>query len=168
MSAPARALAKIDRRVVVVRLADAAEAVAVLSTLFALALVLFPVSFPRFIVNSWEHGSWLLAMMLFAFVVDTCLYIRVAHILSARPGMAAAACLGSLPILVVGGLSLLVQRAIHYTISTDLPNLEARVGEEILAHTFLGIVSAVFLPFLIIRLAQQFRATQRSSSAQAS
>lgn len=162
MSAPASALAKIERRVVVVRLADAAEAVAVLSTVFALALILFPVSTPRVIVNSWEHGSWMIAMMLFAFVVDTCLYIRVAHILSARPGMVAAACLGSLPILVVGGLSLLLQRTIHYMISSDLPNLQARLGEEILAHTFLGMVSAVFLPFLIIRFAQQFRAHRRS------
>lgn len=167
MSAPAAALAKVERRVVVVRLADAAEAVAILSTVFALALVLFPVSSPRLIVNSWEHGSWMIAMMVFAFVVDTCLYIRVAHILSARPGMVAAACLGSLPILVVGGLSLLLQRAIHYAILTDLPNLQARVGEEILAHTYLGMVSAVFLPFLMIRLAQQFRA-QRSSRTQSS
>jgi hypothetical protein len=40
-----------------------------------------------------------------------------------------------------------------------LPNLQGRVGEEILAHTYLQLVSAVFLPFLVIRLLQQFKAT---------
>jgi hypothetical protein len=39
-----------------------------------------------------------------------------------------------------------------------MPNVQARVGEEILAHTYLGLVSAVFLPFLVIRLLQQFKA----------
>jgi len=33
--------------------------------------------------------------------------------------------------------------------------LQSRVGEEILAHTYLGLVAAIFLPFLVIRLLQQ-------------
>lgn len=158
MSAPAPALDKVvQRRVVVVRMADVAEAVTVLSAIFALTLFLFPVSFPRLIVNSWQHGHLMLIMMIFTFVLDTCLYVRVAHMFSARPTLIAGACLGSLPIFVVGGLSLLLQRAVHYTLSLDLPNIQARLEEEVLAHTYLGLVSAVFLPFLLIRLAQQFK-----------
>lgn len=163
MSAPAPALAKVQRRVVVVRLADAAEAVAVLSIAFALALVIFPVSFPQRIVASWQHGQLMMVMMILAFVLDTCLYVRVAHILSAKPGVLAAACLGSLPILVVAGMSLLLQKAVHSTLMMDLPNLQGRVGEEILAHTYLAMVSAIFLPFLAIRLAQQFKLGRKSA-----
>ena len=159
MSAPAPALAKAQRRIVVVRLADAAEAVAALSLVFGLLLVLFPVSFPRMIVNSWQHGQLMPVMMVLTLLLDTCLYLRVAHMLSAKPGVVAAACLGSLPLLVVGGLSFLLQGAVGRTLSGDVPNLQLRVGEEILAHTYLGLVSAVFLPFLIIRLLQQFKAT---------
>jgi hypothetical protein len=159
VSAPAPALAKAQRRIVVVRLADAAEAVAALSLVFGLLLVLFPVSFPRMIVNSWQHGQLMPVMMVLTLLLDTCLYLRVAHMLSAKPGVVAAACLGSLPLLVVGGLSFLLQGAVGRTLSGDVPNLQLRVGEEILAHTYLGLVSAVFLPFLIIRLLQQFKAT---------
>jgi hypothetical protein len=161
MSAPAPALAKAqsERRIVVVRLADSAEAVAILSAVFALLLITFPASFPRLIVNSWQHGQLLPVMMALTLLLDGCLYFRVAHLLSAKPGPIAAACLGSLPLLVVAGLSLLLQSAVHRTLSLsfDLPNLQARVGEEILAHTYLGLVAAIFLPFLVIRLLQQVR-----------
>lgn len=159
MSAPAPALAKVQRRIVVVRLADSAEAVAAVSLVFGLMLVVFPVSFPQVIVSSWQHGQLMPFMMVFTLLLDTILYLRVAHILSAKPGIVAAACLGSLPLLVLGGLSLLMQSAVHHTLSMDLPNLQARVGEEILAHTYLGLVSAIFLPFLVIRFLQQFKAT---------
>ncbi len=159
MSAPAVARAKTHERIVVVRLADAAEAIAVLSFAFGLLLALFPVSFPKMIVNSWEHGQLMPVMMALALLLDTCLYVRIALMRSAKPGIVAAACLGSLPLLVVGGLSLLLQSAVSHTLALDRPNLQLRVGEEILAHTYLGLISAVFLPFLVIRLLQQFKAT---------
>lgn len=158
MSAPAPALAKVQRRVVVVRLADAAESVTVVSVAFWLSLIFFPVSFPHMIVRSWEHGNLLPAMVIFTLLLDAFLYLRVAHMLSARPGAIAAACLGSLPVLIVGGLSLVLQSAVSHTLSADLPNLQARVAEEILAHTYLGLVAGVFLPFLLIRLMQQVKA----------
>lgn len=158
MSAPAPALAmKTQRRIVIVRLADASDAVTALSLMFGALLVLFPVAFPRIIVNSWEHGQLMPILMVITFLLDTGLYLRIAHMQSARPGPVAAACLGSLPLLVVGGLSLLQQSAVSHTLAADLPNLQARVSEEILAHTYLGLVGGVFLPFLVIRLVRQFR-----------
>jgi hypothetical protein len=138
-------------------MADAAEAIASLSIAFALALVLFPVSFPRIVVNSWQHGQLVPAIMVFIFLLDMWLYLRIARRLSAKPGVLAGVCLGALPILTLGGLAVLMERAVRYTIATDLPNLQARVGEEILIHTYLGLVSGVFLPFLVIRLFQQRR-----------
>jgi len=159
VSAPAVARAKAHQRIVVVRLADAAEAMAALSLVFGLLLVLSPASFPKMIVNSWQHGQLMPAMMLLTLLLDTCLYLRIAYMRSAKPGLVAAACLGSLPLLVVGGLSLLLQSAVSHTLALDRPNLQLRVGEEILAHTYLGLISAIFLPFLVIRLLQQFKAT---------
>jgi hypothetical protein len=158
VSAAAPALAKTPRQLAVVRLADASEAVAVLSFVFGLMLVFFPVSFPQMIVRSWQSGQLMPVMMVFTLLLDTCLYLRVAYLQSAKPRPVAAACLGSLPLLVVGGLSLLLRSAVSHTLLLDMPNVQARVGEEILAHTYLGLVSAVFLPFLVIRLLQQFKA----------
>lgn len=159
MTAAAPALAAVQRRIVVVRLADVAKAVTALSFLFGLLLVVFPISFPRMIVSSWQGGRLMAVMMTFTFLLDTFLYLRVAYMQSAKPRPLAAACLGSLPLLVVGGLSLLLQSAVSHTIAWDMPNLQARIGEEILAHTYLSLVSAVFLPFLVIRLLQQFKDT---------
>jgi hypothetical protein len=158
VSAPAPALAKMQRQFAVVRLADASEAVAVLSFLFGLLLVFFPVSFPQMIVRSWQHGQLMPIMLVFAFLLDTCIYLRVAYLQSAKPRPVVAVCLGSLPLLVVGGLSVLLRSAVHHTLLRGATNLQARVDEEILAHAYLGLVSAVFLPFLVIRLLQQFKA----------
>ena len=159
MSAPGLALAPRQHRIVVVRLADSAEAIGVLSLTYAALLAIFPVSFPHLIVKSWERGELLPVMMVFTFVLDTGLYLRIAQRLSAKPGMMAAACLGSLPLLVVGGASFMLQKSVKYTLTSEWPNLHARVGEEILAHTYLALVAAVFLPFLAIRLLQQFKNT---------
>jgi len=160
MSAPATALAKAQgRRIVVVRLADAAEAVAFLSLAFGLLLVFFPVSFPKMIVHGWEQGHLVPAMMLITLLLDTSIYLRVTHFHSAKPGMVGAACLGALPLMIIGGLSFLLQAAVSHTLSIDLPNLQGRIGEEILAHTYLGLVAAVFLPFMMIRLLQGFKPT---------
>lgn len=158
MSAPAPSLAKTQQRIVAVRLADAAETIAILSLAFGLLLVVLPVSFPRMIVNTWQHGQLMPIMMVLTLLIDSGLYIRVAYMQAAKPGLLAAACLGSLPLLVVGGLSLLLQSAVSHTLALDMSNLQSRVSEEILAHTYLGIVSAIFMPFLAIRILQQLRA----------
>ncbi len=162
MSAPAPALAKVQRRAVTVRLADSAVAVAYVSLGFGLLLILFPEAFPRIILNNWQSGNLILAVMIFALLLDVWLYFRVAYLQSARPTIPAAVCIGALPIVVVVGLTFVLQGAVAQTLSGDLPNLQARVGEEILAHTYLGLVSAVFLPFVAIRFLQQL--TDRSSS----
>jgi len=160
VSAPAPALAKPQRPRVIVRLADAAVTVAFLSLIFFLLLVFFPVSFPRILVTSWQRGYLAVVLMIFTLVLDAFLYLRVAFLRSAKPTVLVAACLGSLPIIVVGGLSFLMESAVNQTISLDLPNLQARMNEEVLAHTYLGLVSAVFLPFLVIRLLQQAKGTR--------
>ena len=101
-------------------------------------------------------------MMVITLAVDAGLYVRIAYRLSAKPSILAAACLGSLPIFVAVGVSFCLQSAVDYTLAADLPNLQGRVGEEILAHTYLGLVSGIFLPFLAIRLLQQSK-TARSN-----
>ena len=167
MSAPAPALAE-ARRTVTVRLADAAIAITYLSLVFGFLLVFFPVSFARMIQNSWLQGNLTVAMMLITLSIDACLYVRIAYRLSAKPTVLAAACLGSLPIVVVVGLSFCLQGAVGYTLSGDLPNLQARVGEEILAHTYLGLVSGIFLPFLALRLLQQLKTARSNRETESS
>jgi len=168
MSAPAPALAKAPRRTVTLRLADAALTVACLSLVFGFLLVFFPVSFARIIQDSWLHGNLTVAMMVITLSIDACLYVRIAYRLSAKPTVLAAACLGSLPIVVAVGLSFCLQGAVDSTLSGDLPNLQARIGEEILAHTYLGLVSGIFLPFLALRLLQQLKTARSNRETESS
>jgi hypothetical protein len=105
-----------------------------------------------------------MVLMVLTLVLDAFLYLRASYLRSAKPTVLVAACLGSLPIVVVGGLGFLVESAVAQTISLDLPNLQARINEEVLAHTYLGLVSAVFLPFLVIRLLQRSKATSQGRS----
>jgi hypothetical protein len=130
-----------------------------LSLIFGLLFVFFPVAFPRIIVTSWPRGHLAVVLMVLTLVLDAFLYLRASYLRSATPTVLVAACLGSSPIIVVGGLGFLMESAVAQTISLDLLNLQARINEEVLARTYLGLVSAVFLPFLVIRLLQQFKAT---------
>ena len=62
-----------------VRLADAAGTVAYLSLIFGLLLVFFPASFPRIILNSWQHGNLMPVIMVLTLSLDACLYIHVSY-----------------------------------------------------------------------------------------
>lgn len=141
------------------RLADPAATLACVSLIFGLLLVSFPVSFPRMIIASWQNASLTPILILFTVSVNLGLYLTVAHHRSAKPGIIAAACLGSTPVLVLAGLNFLLQAAISSILSGTMPNALARVNEEILANTYFALIASIFGPFLLIRLAQQFRET---------
>jgi uncharacterized membrane protein len=158
-SASAPALAKEPRRTLAMRLADPAGTLAYLSLFFGLLLVSFPVAFPRMIVASWQNASLTPVMILFTVSVNLGLYLTVAHRRSAKPGIIAAACLGSVPVFVLAGLNFVLQATITHTLSGNLPNALAQTNEEILAQTYFGLIAAIFGPFLLIRLGQQFKKT---------
>jgi hypothetical protein len=161
MSAAAPALTKEPRRTVAMRLADPAAMLAYVALSFGLGLVLFPVSFPMMIVRNWQDAYLTPLMILFTVSLNLGLYLRVTYRRSAKPGILASACLGSVPVFVLAGLNLLLQTTISHTLSGDLPNALARVDEEILSHTFFALIAAIFAPFLLIRLGQQFFRTER-------
>jgi hypothetical protein len=141
------------------RLADPAIMLAYVSLVFGLLLVFFPVSFPRMVVQNWQNSHSTAAMILVSVSLNLGLYLRAAHLRSAKPGLWASACLGGVPVFVVVGLSFLLQATIAHTLSGYIPNAAARVDEEILAHTYFGLIAAIFSPFLVIRFAQQFQKT---------
>jgi len=158
-SASAPALAKEPRRTLAMRLADPAGTLAYLSLIYGLLLVSFPMAFPRTIVASWQNASLTPVMILLTVSVNLGLYLTVAHRRSARPGMVASACLGSAPVFVLAGLNFVLQATISHTLAGSQPNALARVNEEILAHTYFALIAAIFGPFLLIRLGQQFKRT---------
>lgn len=156
MSAAATALAKEPRRTVAMRLADPAAMLAYVSLAFGLLLVLFPASFPRLIIQNWQSARLTPILILFTVSLNLGLYLTITYQRCARPGLVASACLGSVPVVVLAGLNLVLQATISHTFVGNVPNAMARVDEEILAQTYFAIVAAIFAPFLLIRLGQQF------------
>lgn len=156
MSAPAPALAKEPRRTVATRLADPAAMLAYVSFMFGLLLVFFPVSFPHMIIHNWQNARLTPIMILFTVSLNLGLYLKVTYQRSAKPGMLDSACLGSVPVLVLAGFKLLLQVTIAHALSGDIRNASARADEEILAQTYFALIAAIFAPFLLIRLGQQF------------
>ncbi len=167
MNAPAVApvLAKEPRRTVALRLADPGIMLAYVSLVFGLLLIFFRASFPRIIIQSWQNDRLMAAMILFTVLLNLGLYLRVAHQRSAKPGIAAAACLGCVPVVVLAGFNKFVLLAVDYVdfmSSGQATNLQARIDEEILALTYFAMIAAIFTPFLLIRLAQQFRKAEQA------
>ena len=156
MSASAPALARDPRPKFKMRLADPAVMLAYVSVIFALLLVFFPVSFPQMVVRNWQNSHITPAMILLSVSLNLGLYLRGARLRSGKPSIFASACLGGVPVFVVVGLSFLLQTTIAHTLSGYTPNAAVRVNEEILAHTYFGLIAAIFSPFLVIRFAQQF------------
>ncbi len=161
MSAAAPALVKEPRRTVAMRLADPAAMLGYLSLLFGLLLVLFPVSFPHLILQNWQSARLTPIMILFTVSLNLGLYLTITYQRDARPGVVASGCLGSVPVFVLAALNLVLQATITHTFSGNIPNAPARVEEEILAQTYFALVAAIFTPFLLIRLGQQFRKSDR-------
>jgi hypothetical protein len=159
VSASAPALATQSHPALAMRLADPAATLAYVSFIFGLLLVVFPVSFPRIIVQNWQNARLTPIMILFTVSLNLALYLGVAHRRSSKPGILASACLGSVPVFLLAGLNFLLQATIAHTLSGNIPNALARVDEEILAHTYFALIAAIFGPFLLIRLGQQFRKT---------
>lgn len=138
------------------RLADPAATLAYVSFLFGLLLVLFPISFPQMIVRNWQNARLTPIMILFTVSLNLGLYLKVAHQRFGKPGIAASACLGSVPVILLAGLNFILQATIRHTLSGNLGNASARVDEEVLAHTYFAMMTAIFVPFVLIRLGQQF------------
>src|SRR5260370_32592220 len=141
-----------SRPALVLRLSDPAATLAYVSFIFGLLLVVFPVSFPRIIVHNWQNARLTPIMILFTVSLNLGLYLSVAHQRSSKPGILAAACLGSVPVFLLAGLNFLLQATIAHTLSGNMPNALARGDEEIIAHHPPPPPPPPLRPFLLIPL----------------
>lgn len=155
MSAPAAAPMPAPRRTVRIRLGGPAVAMGYLSSGFGLLLVLFPVSFPRLIAESWQNNRLTPSILCLSALLNAAIYLRMAHLRGAKPDFVSSGWLGFLTALTVVGFNFLVQSAVLHAQLEFLPGTQARINEEILAQTYFGLISAIFLPYLVLRFTQQ-------------
>ena len=162
MSAPAPALDPTPEPIVVIRLSDSAALAAYVSFAFAIALALFPASFPAVISKNWLNGHLVLILALCSCLLNAVSYLRVAHMVSRKPGLLASAALGFFTVVTVVGLTVIETKVIGSWI-IGLPNPQPRLTEEILAHTYFTLMSSLFFPFLAVRFLQRFKFSQTSN-----
>ena len=155
MSAPAPAPIPAPRRTVRIRLGGPAAAVAFLSSGFSLLLVLFPVSFPRLIAESWQNNLLTPSVLCLSALLNAAIYLRMVHLRGAKPDFVSSGWLGFLTALTAVGFNFLVQAAVLHAQLEFLPSTQTRIDEEILAQTYFGLVSSIFLPYLVLRFTQQ-------------
>jgi acyl dehydratase len=136
-----------------IRLSDPAAAAAYASVVFAVLVLIFPASFPRMLADGWFTGRLTPALIVIAGLMNAGIYLRVAHLRSAKPGLVGSAVLGVLTALTLAGLMLLESQVVRAQISYA-SNPQAYVTEEILAHTYFGLISGLFIPYLFLRFAQ--------------
>jgi hypothetical protein len=156
MSAPAPALAPIQTPVKV-RMGDAANACGWLSVAFASLVLLLPRAFPHLIASSWQTGQLLPALSFFVVLMNGAFYMKVAHLQQAKPSLAAAAYLGALTVAVLVWSTFLLNFAVLHIQLQFVPNVEARVREEVLAHIYFAMVAAIFIPHLVVRFTGKLR-----------
>ena len=156
MSAPAPAPVPQQRRMLRIRLSDPAAAAAYVSLMFAVLVLIFPARFPALLADGWFTGRLTPALIVIAGLLNAGVYLRVAHLRSAKPGLAGSAVLGMLTALTLVGLMLLESQVVRVQIS-HASNPQAYVTEEILAHTYFGVISGLFIPYLFLRFAQALK-----------
>jgi hypothetical protein len=156
MTASAPALAPRQRRMLRIRLSDPAGAAVYVSFLFALLVLCFPVSFTRMLADSWFTGRLTPALIVIAGALNAGVYLRAAYLRSAKPSLAGSAVLGVLTALTLVGLMLLESKVLRLQIA-NMNNPQPYVTEEILAHTYFGLISGLFFPYLFLRFAQNVK-----------
>jgi hypothetical protein len=148
MSAPAPAPALKPRRMLRIRLSDPAAA-AYVSLLFAVLVLIFPVSFPRMLADGWFTGRLTPALIVIAGLLNAGVYLRVAHLRSAKPGLAGSAILAMLTALTLVGLMLLgvASRAIANLAGKQSPGVcHGGDSHSYVLRTDFGLVHSLSLP----------------------
>jgi hypothetical protein len=154
MSAPAPAIARVRYLSGKVRLGDAAHVTGYLALIFGLLVLVSPVSFPAMIVETWRSGRLIPILTAFSVALNAGMYLQIAHKQSARPEPLISAVMGSLTVITVMGSALLMEFAVLHTQLQFLPNTQARVTEEVLAHVYFALISSIFVPHLLVRFGQ--------------
>jgi len=152
-----------------VRMSDAAVLAGAASLLYALVLMAFPRAFPELLARVFGWGYFFLALGVVLVGTNEILFLRISKRRSQKPDLLTAGYIAFLTTTVVFGFWLLVSAAnLQTEISQLVPDPSGRardrVGpEELLVYTFLTMVSGIFLPYLMVRVTQNYVSPAKSA-----
>jgi hypothetical protein len=152
-----------------VRLSDSAVLAGVVSLLYALAVMVSPRAFPELLqrVFVWERFFPTLIVLLVA--TNEILFVLICRRRAQKPGLITPVYIAFLTIAVVSFFRLLVYGAHAQALLSQLVLHSSRVrqgisSEELLIYTHLAIVSGIFLPYLLVRVTQNYVADEKPAN----
>ena len=143
-----------------VRLSDSAVLAGAVSLLYAVALIVFPRAFPELLQRLFWSGRFFPALTLLLVATNEILFVLICRRRAQRPGLTLVY-FAFLTIGIVSFFRLLVYGAHAQALLSQLVLHSSRVrqgisSEELLFYTHLAIVSGIFLPYLMVRVTQNY------------
>lgn len=143
-----------------VRLSDAAVLAGTVSLLYALALMLWPSEFPQALDRVFHGGYFYYALALPLVASNAILFVLISRRRNQKPNWLTHGYIAFLTVTLVFVLRALLLYADEQAQIAHFHRYTSFGGgigaEEILLYTHLGIVSGIFLPYLIVRLTQDY------------
>jgi hypothetical protein len=145
-----------------VRMSDAAVLAGSVSLLYALALIVFPRAFPHLLERIFAWGPVFPALTGLLVVANETLFFFIAKRRGQKPGLLTPAYIVFLTIAVVAFFRLLLYAAdanaqfSHLFLRASSGARDGISSEDRLVYTHLTIVSGIFLPYLLVRLTENY------------
>jgi len=151
-----------------VRLSDSAVLAGVISVTYAAALMFLPHAFPEVLQRVFDRGYFFRTIALLLVITNEILFLVICKRRHQKPNLLTLGYIAFLTITLVFVLRMLVMFADEQAqISHVLLHMSGRsaIGsEELLLYTYLGIVSGIFFPYVLVRLTQDY--VSRTDSAE--
>ena len=145
-----------------VRLSDSAVLAGAVSLLYALALMVFPRALPELLQRIFAWGHFFPVLTVLLVITNEILLVLISRRRAQRPGLFTPVCLAILTIAVVLDFRLLVYAADAQAQLSQLflgASSGVRNGissDDLLVYTHLAMVSGIFLPYLLVRVTQNY------------
>ncbi len=143
-----------------VRMSDSAVLAGAVSLLYALALMVYPRAFPELLERIFKRGYFFPALAVLLLASNEILFVLISRRRAQKPNLLTPGYIAVLTITVVFFFRLLVVAAdaqmqiSHLLLHTSQP--DGISSEVLLVYTHLGMVSGIFVPYLVVRVTQNY------------
>ena len=154
---------KVSLNAVKVRMSDSAVLAGAVSLLYAFALMVYPRAFPELLKRIFERGHFFPALTVLLLVGNEVLLVLISRRRAQKLGLFTPGYIAILTIAAVLFFRLLVYVAYaqsqlsHLSFVTASDRLrDGIISEELLVYTHVALVSGIFLPYLLVRVTQNY------------
>jgi hypothetical protein len=145
-----------------VRLSDSAVLAGAVSLFYALALTVCPRTFPEFLVRVFAWGHFFPTLTVLLVVANEILLVFISKRRAQKLGLFTPVCLALLTMAVVLDFRFLVYAAdaqaqlSHLFLHASSGVRNGISSEQLLVYSHLAVVSGIFLPYLLMRVTQNY------------